>query len=273
MTQSNRGHPRPAPRLGREVWHQKWVQRAIVWGGLIIAWQIFGLIRGPFYFPTFTDTVLGFFRLATEGDLLTMTASLSQLLVGFALAVLVGIPLGLVIGGSRIGEAAFGHYINALYVTSKEALLPLMIILLGVGFEYRVGVVFTFSCLYVIVSVAAGMHDVNPNLLETARSFGASRSQVGRLVAMPSMVPFLFAGFRLGYGFAIKGMILAELWVLGGTGRLLADLGLNRDLDRYFAAVVVIAFVGVAGSSGLRWIERRVAPWSESTRGLGRRSL
>ncbi len=202
-----------------------------------------------------------------------MAGSLSQLLVGFVLAVIVGLPLGLVIGGSRVGEAAFGHYVNALYVTSKEALLPLLIILLGVGFEYRVGVVFLFSVLYMIVSVAAGMRDVDPNLLETARSFGASRAQVGRFVAMPSMVPFIFAGLRLAYGFAIKGMILAELWVLGGTGRLLADLGLNRDLDQYFAAAVIIALVGVAGSWGLQMMERRVAPWSTSTRGLGRRAL
>ncbi|NJD27411.1 MAG: ABC transporter permease subunit [Chloroflexi bacterium] len=261
LSQTRRGASASALGTAGRLWRYKWIQRGVVWGIIVVAWQTFGLIRGPFYFPTFTDTILGFVRLVVEGDLIVMAASLQQLLVGFALAVVIGIPVGLILGGSRSGEAVLGHYINAWYVTSKEALLPLMIILLGVGFEYRVGIVFAFSALYVIVNVATGMRDVSPSLIETARSFGASRRQVIVKIALPSVVPFMFAGIRLGYGFAIKGMVIAELWVLGGTGGLLADLALQRELDRYFAIALIIALVGVAGSSIIRTLERHITPW------------
>lgn len=243
-------------------------QRIVVWGGLLLAWQIFGMIVGPFFFASFTDTVKGGFELARDGNLAPLGESLRQLLIGFGLAALVGIPGGIFIGWGWVGEATLGLYVRALLVTSLEALLPFLIILAGSEFKFRVVVVFLFAVLYITLNTAAGVRNVDRGFVETARSFGASRIQLARKVVLVSAIPFVFAGLRLGWGFSVKGMVIAELWVATGTGKILIDLGGTRQLDKYFALALLIVSIGAIGSWILRVIQKRIAPWASVSAGV-----
>lgn len=266
----------PGPTARHRSWfarHSKFSQRLVVWGGLLVAWQIFGMLAGPFFFASFTQTVGGFIDLAREGDLAPVVKSFEQLFLGYGLAVAVGIPAGIFIGSSMFGEAALGMYVRALFVTSLEALLPFLIIVVGSGLELRVTVVFLFAVLYITMNTASGVRDVEARYIETARSFGVRGVQMARKVIVHASLPYIFAGLRLGFGFAVKGMVIAELWVTTGTGKLLVDLGGQRQLDKYFAIAIAIVLVGVVGSWIIQWVQKAIAPWSEiqgGVRGLRR---
>lgn len=246
-------------------------QRIVVWGGIIVAWQIFGMIAGPFFFASFTATVQGFYEIVAEGHLGPLGLSLRQLLIGYGLAVVVGVPAGIFIGASWIGEASIALYVRALFVTSLEAMLPFLIILVGSDLQLRVAVVFLFAVLYITINTTAGVRDVDVRYLETARAFGASWFAVARKVIVYSALPYIFAGLRIGWGFAVKGMVIAELWVVTGIGRVLVDLGGTRQLDKYFALALLIVSIGGLGGWVLRRIQRFIAPWSEVSGGAGLR--
>jgi ABC-type nitrate/sulfonate/bicarbonate transport system permease component len=106
---------------------------------MVVVWEIAGLIIGPFFLPRFSDVAGSILATLTNGDLLTVIGSLRQMLLGFGIASVIGIFLGLLLGSSRLAETVLGMYINALYVTSLEALLPFIILLFGTKLPYRVG--------------------------------------------------------------------------------------------------------------------------------------
>lgn len=258
----------PARRRRRLSDLSRTQQRIVVWGGLLVTWQVFGTLVGPFFFASVTDTIGGLAEIVSAGHLTVILESFRQLLIGYALAVVVGLPAGLFIGASMIGEATLGVYVRALFVTSLEALLPFLIILVGSELQLRVVVVFLFSVLYITINTTAGVRDVDMRFIETARSFGASSLQLARQVILPAAVPYVFAGLRLGFGFAVKGMVIAELWVTTGTGKLLVDLGGQRRLDQYFAIALLIVAVGATGSWAIRRLQRVVAPWAAVSKGV-----
>jgi ABC-type nitrate/sulfonate/bicarbonate transport system permease component len=240
-------------------------QRLVVWGGLIIAWQLFGMAVGTFYFASATETVSALFSMMADGTLSPLVTSFRQLLIGFALAVAVGVPAGIFIGSSFFGEAALGMYVRALFVTSLEALLPFLILVAGSGLQLRVTVVFLFAVVYITMNTTAGVRNVDPGHIETARAFGANPLQVAYKVILWDSLPYIFAGLRLGFGFAVKGMVVAELWVTTGTGKLLVDLGGTRQLDKYFAIALLIVAVGALGTWLIRMLQHLVTPWAVTT--------
>lgn len=246
-----------------ELWRRSpALQRLVVWGSILLAWEIFGRRVGPFFFAPFTATLGGLGQLIRSGQILTVAFSLQQMLAGYLFAVAVGIPVGLVMGASHKFAHVLEPYVNLLFVTSMEALLPFLIILFGVEFEFRVAVVFLFSVLYVLLNVQAGVRNVDVQLVETARSFGASRVRIFKDVVVPATLPYVVAGLRLGLGMALKGMVIAELWVHAGTGALLSGFGQFRQLDRFLALVLIIVGLGAGAVQGLYWIQRRLAPWA-----------
>ncbi|MCU1432596.1 MAG: binding-protein-dependent transporter inner rane component, partial [Actinotalea sp.] len=227
--------PAPRPRRGTWFW------RALVWGGLLVIWQLAAMATGPFYLPT-VDAVLvdGLGTVISSGYLVTFAESLRQLLIGFAVACAIGIPVGVMIGTSRVVRDLLNPYVNTLFVTPTEALLPMIIIMFGTGLEYRVAVVVLFAFFFPLLNSAAGVAAIDKNLLETARAFCTPRRRVLRHILLPAAAPYVVAGVRLGLGMALKGMIIAEMWVAFGTGGLLKNLGAYRQLDVYFALAVLI---------------------------------
>jgi NitT/TauT family transport system permease protein len=254
-------------RARRRATDNKWVQRAIVWGALLVLYQVAAILAGDFYLATLQDIVGGFVQIVEDGRLTTVAESLEHLLVGFALATAVGIPLGVAMGRSFVVDQVLGMYVRGLFVTSLAALLPLLIIVFGVGFRFQVAVVFLFSVFFVIVNSAAGARDVPQPLIRTAEAFCVSPLRRFTSVVLPSSLPYIVIGLRLAIANAYTGMVLAELWVGEGTGGILKNMGQNRDLPKFFAMVLLITALAAFSSYGIRIIERRLMPWADEVRG------
>ncbi len=234
----------------------------MVWGFLIGLYELAALAVGDFFLPRLAEILAASGDLAKEGHLLTLAGSLRQMLAGFGLAAAVGIPIGLVMGMWRLLDYVLGMYVNALFVMSLVALLPLLIIVFGVGFSFRVAVVFLFSLFFIILATADGVRAVDRGLLWTARAFNAGQLRRFTSVVVPSSLPFIVAGLRLGLANAFSGMILAELWVVRDTGELLLQFGRNRDLPQFLALVLMITLLASFAATLLKALERRMMPWS-----------
>ena len=248
---------------------QKWFQRLVVWGFLLLVWEILGVMVGPYTLPRFSQVLVSMFAAFTNGDMATLAGSLLQMFFGFSLAALVGVPVGLLIGASRVVDYILSIYVNALFVTSMEALLPFVIILVGTEFKFRVAVVFLFSIFYIIINTAAGVRAVDPNLLETAAAFCTPRLRVFRKIILPAALPYVIAGLRLGLGHSVKGMVIAELWIIVDTGKRLWDLGFARNLPEFFALAAWIVLFGALSSQLLIVVQERLTPWAETSGVLG----
>jgi len=244
----------------------KWVQRAIVWGALLVLYQLAAMKAGPFYLPTVPQLGEGFADVVRNGRIPTILTSLEHLVLGFLLAAVVGVPVGMAMGRSSIVDHVVGMYVRGLFVTSLAAILPLLIIIFDVGFTFRLAVVFLFSVFFIIVNTAAGARAVPEQLMTTARAFGVGRLRRFSTVVLPSSLPYVVVGLRLGIANAFTGMVLSELWVSRGTGAVLKGLGQNRNLPEFFAMVIVITGLAAISAHAIRVAERKLMPWGDEVR-------
>jgi ABC-type nitrate/sulfonate/bicarbonate transport system permease component len=200
-------------------------------------------------------------ELFTEGYVAALGPTLQQLAAGFVIAVAVAIPVGALMGRFRVMEDLLAPYVNTLFVTSKESLLPVLIIAFGLAFWYRVSVVILFAVFFPVINTAAGVRYVDRELKETARAFATPPWRMFTRVYLPAAAPFVVAGIRLGLGMALKGMVIAELWVYRGTGELFTQFtSAPRRLDLYYALALVIIAIAVALNETLKWVERKLRP-------------
>lgn len=247
----------------RRLLGNKWILRALFYGAVLVAWQLTAVIKGPFFLPTIPETLRGLVEIFTEGYAASLLGTLQQLVVGFVIALVVAIPIGALIGRFRIAEDLLAPYVNTLFVTSKESLLPIIIVAVGIGFWYRTWVVILFAVFFPIINTAAGVRYVDRELRETASAFDTRPWRMFTRVYLPASAPFVIAGIRLGFGMAMKAMIIAELWVLRGTGRLLNTFSSSPlRLDLYYALVLLIVAIAVGTNEALKWAERRLRPAS-----------
>jgi ABC-type nitrate/sulfonate/bicarbonate transport system permease component len=241
----------------------KWVLRTLFYGAVIVAWQATAVIKGRFFLPTIPETLRGLVEIFTEGFAASLLGTLQQLIVGFLIALVIAIPIGVLMGRFRIVADLLAPYVNTLFVTSKESLLPVIIVAVGIGFWYRTWVVILFAVFFPIINTAAGVRYVDQELRETARAFQTRSWRMFTRVYLPAAAPFVVAGIRLGFGMAMKGMVIAELWVLRGTGRLLETFSSSPlRLDLYYALVLLIVAIAVGTNEALKWAERRLRPAS-----------
>ena len=261
----------PRPGIGQHVatWRRllrnKWVLRAIFYGAILVAWQITAVAKGEFFLPTIPQTVRGFGELFTEGYATELLGTLRQLVVGFLIALVVAIPVGVLMGRFRFVEDVLAPYVNTLFVTPKQALLPVLIVAVGIGFWYRTWVVVLFAVFFPIINTAAGVRYVDQELRETARAFETNRWRMFSRVYLPASAPFVVAGIRLGFGMAMKGMVIAELWIFAGAGNLLETFSRSPlRLDLYYPLVLLIIAFAVVVNELLKWAERRLRPAAQA---------
>jgi NitT/TauT family transport system permease protein len=191
-----------------------------------------------------------------------LAGSLAQLVLGFALAVLIGVPLGLLIGRNpRLAEAT-EPVLNAIYAVPPVALVPFLLIWFGLFFEARVALVFVMSFFEILVTVAAGARNIDPALLAVGRSFGAGRTQLLASVVFPAALPFLFTALRVGLVRAINGMITAELFLAAvNLGALMKQSAQRFDTAGLLAIVVLLCLLGLVAQEGMKAAEQRLLPW------------
>jgi ABC-type nitrate/sulfonate/bicarbonate transport system permease component len=257
---AGRGAEERLPRWRRAL-RNKWVLRALFYGTILAVWQATAVIKGEFFLPTIPQTIRGFGEIFTEGYAGTLLGTLRQLVAGFLIALVVAIPVGVLMGRSRFAEDLIAPYVNTLFVTPKQALLPVIIVAVGIGFWYRTWVVVLFAVFFPIINTAAGVRYVDNELRETARAFGTGRWRMFSQVYLPASAPFVVAGIRLGFGMAMKGMVIAELWIFSGAGNLLETFSRSPlRLDLYYPLVLLIIAFAVFVNEGLKWAERKLRP-------------
>jgi ABC-type nitrate/sulfonate/bicarbonate transport system permease component len=236
----------------------------------VVAWE--AVVRLGAVNPLFTSSptriASTFGQLAHEGRLWTdIRVSGSEFLLGFALAVIVGIPVGLGMGWYRDVSAVLQPFVAALYSTPRIALLPLLIIWLGIGIWSKVAVVFLVAVFQILISTEAGVRAADESLIRTARSFGARERQIFTTIVLPGAVPFLIAGLRLGLGQALIGIVVGELYAAtAGIGFEIAVAGETFQTDRVFVGIVILASASILMMWALRRLEMRFESWRPQRR-------
>ncbi len=184
------GIRRATPRLWRGVAASAWFYRALTLVIGAVAWEVSARSVESILIPTFSETVIGFFELGADPRLWeALFISNQALVVGFLIALAIGVPLGLAIGRFPTLEKITNVYLNILLVAPMAAIIPLLIMSLGLGFASRVVLIVLFAILVMVINARTGVRQVDPKLIEMARSFGASEVQVWQRILLPECPP------------------------------------------------------------------------------------
>jgi NitT/TauT family transport system permease protein len=226
-------------------------------------WQWAAWVPVSFNFPTPWATLVSLGELLRSGALLQATAtSLQSLALGLGAAIVVGVPLGLLMGVVRGFGRIARVYIDLLIALPTAALIPLVILSFGISIVSSAVIVFVFSAPFITMNAYGGVRDTRPRLVEMARAFGASWFQLFSRVVVPSALPMILAGLRLGLSRAFLGLIVAELLLSPfGLGKLIISSRSMFEHDKMFATVVWTLILSGAALALLARLETRMLRW------------
>jgi ABC-type nitrate/sulfonate/bicarbonate transport system permease component len=229
----------------------------------LVLWQWAAWVPVSFNFPTPWATLRALAELLASGALLQATAtSLQSLALGFSAAVLIGVPLGLLMGVARGFGRVARVYIDLLIALPTAALIPLVILSFGISIASSAVIVFIFSAPFIAMNAYGGVRDTRPRLVEMARAFGASELALFHRVVVPSAAPMILAGLRLGLSRAFLGLIVAELLLSPfGLGKLIMNSRSMFEHDKMFATVAWTLILSGAALAALARIEGRMLRW------------
>ncbi len=215
------------------------------------------------FFPPPSAIVGAFTSLLTSGELLLHTAaSMKRVLLGFLFGAAPGLALGLAVGLSRWVRAAVNPLVAATYPIPKSAIVPLMMLIFGLGDASKIALVAIGVFYLVLINTAAGVMNIEPIYLEVGRNFGASRFQLFLTVALPGALPLIFAGLRLGMGIGLILIVVSELvGARNGIGYLIWQAWTIFAVERMYVGLVVIAILGWLTTLVLDAAERLLIPW------------
>jgi NitT/TauT family transport system permease protein len=204
-----------------------------------------------------------FWETLRHGTLLAdMGYSGLNFLIGFAIALVSGVVVGVIIGWYRKARLLFDPFLNALYATPRIAMVPMIIIWFGVGIWSKVFIVFLSSFFPILVNTVGGIRAIDADLLRAARAFCASDWQIFKTVAIPGSVPFILTGVRQGVALGLIGVVVGEMFGGSqGVGFMVAYGGQTFATDTLFVGVLIIAFAGILLTSLAERLERRFSRW------------
>jgi len=217
-----------------------------------------------------TETRLWFATFGIEQSANGSVRQLGSVLIyflAFGIAGVVGIFVGLILGGFRPFGRTMEIYVNALMATPRIAFIPLITVILGIFWEAKIFIIFLGAVMPIIVNTYAGVLNADGELVEMAKSSGASRGQIFRRILLPGSVPFIVVGLRLGATIGLINTVVAELYVsVSGLGGLLSEYRGSFRMANYSVIVVVLACIGILVTQTLRYIESRMDRWRYSSR-------
>jgi NitT/TauT family transport system permease protein len=229
-------------------------------------WEIAGRSgRWPLILTPISDIWSKFIDLTASGELVRhILVSLNEFIVGFAIAAVFGILLGIVIASSKAAKDFIDPWVSAVYATPTVALAPLFIFVFGIDAPSKMAVVFLLAVFPVVINTATGMTSTDRVYIEAARSFSASRVQIFTKVLIPSALPFIVAGLRLGIGRGLVGVVVGEfIGARAGLGYLIFRSSQGFQIDAMWVGVFLLAGTGVLAVIILQNVERRMAPWRQ----------
>jgi ABC-type nitrate/sulfonate/bicarbonate transport system permease component len=265
---------RPATAIGRNAGARRfrrgglspakrWALRLTSVAVIGIAWQIYGMRLDPILLSDPTAVAAAFVDMVRDGTLPhALASSLVVLGLGFGSGAVVGVALGLAAGRSDVFAALLEFPVNALYAVPAVALIPVIVLWFGFAVTTKTVVVFLFVVFPVLIAAMRGVREVDPDLVEVARSFCSSERRMWVDLILPSALPYIVTGLRLSIGRALIGVIVAEYYTsLSGLGDLIATNASNFQTARMFVPIVVIALLGVLFTALLEFAERRLVQW------------
>lgn len=188
--------------------------------------------------------------------------ALFEIVTAFVLAIVVGAAFGIAIGITQTGRRTLFPFVLLLFGLPQVALLPLVILMFGLGPQSRIAFGFTHGVLPIMVTTITGMRTVSPLLLASARSMGATRTQILRHIVFPTMVASVFTGLRLAMSLTLLGVILAELYVSSnGIGSFTLIFAETFKPGKLYALILVLALTAVVLNEIVGYVESRFSRW------------
>jgi ABC-type nitrate/sulfonate/bicarbonate transport system permease component len=262
------GAPARSASRPRKSFYQRHEATILGWAAVVLAiaiWQALwsaGKIS-PLFMSGPSAIANRFWADLLHGNLLKDFAySGKNFVIGFVLAAVAGIGMGVLIGWYRRVEMITGPFMSALYATPRVAMVPLIIIWFGIGMWSKVFIVFISAFFPILINTTGGIQAIDRDLLRAARAFCATDRQIFTTVAIPGAVPFILTGIRQGVALGLIGVVVGEMF--GGSqgiGFMVAYGGQTFATDTLFVGVIIIAFAGIILSAAAEQLERRFSRW------------
>jgi NitT/TauT family transport system permease protein len=236
--------------------------------GLLAVWELIPhlvtISAGTRLFFTTPSQIAGtLWSMFASGTIWTpLGVSASGFALGLALAIVVGLPLGVLIGRSRILNAMLDPFITAFNATPRLVFLPLIVLWLGLGLWSKVVIVFIGALFPILINTYEGVRNADKLLINVVRSFGAKELDIARLVVVPNALPYIVAGMRLAIGRAVLGVVVAEFFGSeAGLGVMMVQAAGRYQVDIVFAGLIVFAVLSLVMTGLVQLLENRLARW------------
>lgn len=260
--------PMPRPSLPRRAWKYLGWNFAVVLEVVVILaiWEylVVGLgIWRRVFAPPPSDIAAALVRLTEVGVLqANFLFSVQSFAIGYMLAAIVGILIGLAMGTSKTASTLLSTIVWPLYATPRLVLAPVIVMWLGFGLESKIAIVFLMAVFPIIINVMVGAQSVDPVLLRTAAVFGGGRLDVYRKIVLPFTVPYTITGLRIGITRALIGVVIAEfVGSAQGLGYLIQRMTAEFDMAAALGILAILLVVANLAMQLLGLLQRRVAPW------------
>lgn len=237
---------------------------------LVALWE--GAVRAGIldarFFPPPSLVLVTLYELLAGGTIVKHTlTTVVRVLVGFGIGTAAGLGSGLILGTAQPLRAALEPTISALYVIPKVAILPLVMLVFGLGEASKIAIVAIATFFIVVINTTAAVVGVEPIYLEAGRAFGAKRLRMFRHILLPGALPMIVTGLRLALGTALIVVIAAEfVTTQEGIGYFIWHAWNTLRPEEMFAGFIVIGVLGILSYALIRWFGHRVMPWLEEDR-------
>jgi NitT/TauT family transport system permease protein len=259
-----------------EAWgrYGSWAVTVVNLTAFFCIWEVFarsGAIN-PLFLPTASDMFealyIGLTTSAPPGAVISgsirdhLLYSLTNLSIGLAIACAIGIPAGLLMGGSRFVETVLSPYVWALASLPRIALVPLFILFLGFTVKMQITIIVLSAVFPIVINAWAGVKTTEKSLLAAAKVFGASRRELYVHVVLPYTLPFIIAGIQQGIGRGLIGVVIAEIFGgSNGLGYLITRSADTFNSSLMYAVLFLLVVVSLTLIQVTRWLEAYIAPW------------
>lgn len=231
----------------------------------LAVWQVAATVSDlpKLFLPSVAEVFDELVELEAEGLLWSnLWISLSVYLIGMAISLVMAVPMGLAIGGIKILDKILSPYVWAIYTTPRIILMPLILLWVGINDTARVTIIVLSAVPATLVVVMEGVKTVDNSLLTAARSFGADRVTLFRTVVLPSTVPFIATGIRMGVSRGLIGLFIGELFTsANGIGYILTLASKHFNSAQTFGILLIFVLFCVSMVSLSQLLERKVSAW------------
>jgi NitT/TauT family transport system permease protein len=233
----------------------------------MILWEVVARAWNVVFFPPFSAVVARLVELTLDGMIVeSLLGSLTNLVIGFAISVVFGVGIGMLMGAYRKVDMALDVYVYAMLTAPSLVFAPIFFAIFGLGRASILGVVIMYSIFIIIINTVAAIRTVPIGLIEMGRSYCATERQLFFKVILPAALPMIFAGLRLGMGRAVKGTINGEMFITAvGLGAVVISAGRRFDAATVLAVLLVIIIVALVGVKVIQLIDARMTSWLPST--------